>query len=369
MKLSSQKGFTLVELMTAVGLSGIVAISLFGVLRFAEKETKYVTEDIQTTILKFGATKVLQRDLSNANQSFNYLEINDDKNKPFMVLGHNEYCAQDCSRQLTLEIPTGEIRSNKVLYLLVVKGLPGEMLKFSIDPENTFDQGTKQYKYLNGRDSDPDYSISHTQRSYSPWIAGRMILLATETDYYDCYSGVLGPTASDCPLVAKLADDGNYATKRPFKMLGIVSSDEKDLEFHEVALRPDLLRKDYKTCRAEQNMKCFTSSMNDMSGNSGLITTKNFFENIPIFPGQDNSAYIQPVEFVRYHLERPTPNSNDKDILLMRSTASFNGSKLSFDRAHSVMTGVKSLVFTRKNVSNSVIEFKIIEANLRNQLK
>lgn len=366
---NSQKGFTMVELMAAVGLTGVVGMVLFGVIKYADKETKIVTEDIQTTILKFGATKVLQRDLSNAHQSFNYLEVNDDNNKPFLVLGSSEYCLANCSRQLTLTIPDGQVRSDKVLYLLVIKGLGGEMLRFSIDPNNTFDSSTKKYKYLNGRDSDPDYSISKNVRPYSPWTAGRILLLTSEMIFYDCLTGINGVTSSTCPLSLKNSSDENYAVQRPYKMLGVVNSDEKELEFFEVAMRPDLLRKEYKVCRADKNMGCSAGSVIDMTGGGSMKNAQTFFENMPILPGQDNSAYLQPIEFVRYHLERPTPHSKDSEILLMRSTASFNGSKLSFDRAHAVMNGVKSLVFTRKNISNSVIEFKIVEANIRARLK
>lgn len=369
MKLSSQKGISLLELMVGVGLTGVVAIILFSLLQFAEKETKLISEDIQTMILKFGATKVMQRDFSNAYPSFNYLEVNDDNSKPFLVLSQNEYCQSNCSRQLTLNIPTGAIHSDKVLYLIVVKGYPGERLKFSIDPYGLFNPTTKLYKYINAFVGDNDYTISKSKRPESPWAAGRMILLNSEINFYDCLSGINGPLTVSCALNLKNSTDGNYAIKRPFKMLGIVNTAEEELEFFEVAARPDLLRKEYKTCRADKNINCTSGSINDLSGENAMKTAKVFFENLPILPGHDNGAYLQPVELIRYHLERPSPNAPDTQIQLMRSTASFNGTKLSFDRAHLIMSGVKNVIFTRKNISNSVIEFKIIEANGRVRIK
>jgi hypothetical protein len=90
------------------------------------------------------------------------------------------------------------------------------------------------------------------------------------------------------------------------------------------------------------------------------------FENLPYLPGTDNLSSLTPVELVRYHLERPSPNSPDTKIVLMRSTATIVGSELSFESAHILMTGVQSIVFTRKNISAATVEYKLTKS-LMNQ--
>jgi hypothetical protein len=90
---------------------------------------------------------------------------------------------------------------------------------------------------------------------------------------------------------------------------------------------------------------------------------------MPYIPGSDNLASITPVELVRYHLERPNPGSPDNHIFLARSAATIDGGELSFERAHVLMTGIQSIVFTRKNVSNPTIEYKFIKVRYQKAIK
>ena len=156
----------------------------------------------------------------------------------------------------------------------------------------------------------------------------------------------------------------DYAVARQMKLLGTVNSDEFDMTFKNVASQSQLLKKQYKICRPNQNMTCSIKT-----NIPNLNTSKKLIEKMPFIPGTDNLATITPVELVRYHLERPAANSPDSKILLMRSTATIVGGQLSFERAHILMSGIQSIVFTRNNVSNPTIEYKLIKVRYQKAIK
>lgn len=355
-KIFNNKGITLMELMIGLGLTGAVGLIVFGVMKYSDKELKIATDDIQTLILKFGANKVLQRDLTNARPTFNYMNTSDDNGKPFFVYAQNQYCKSNCSRKLTLSIKTGHSLSEPIFFL-VVRGAPSEKLKFNFDPLKTFDETSKEYKYINIHKDDPNLTMSKDKRPESPWAAERLLLLTSEVSFYDCLNPVHGGTTSSCTIECSNGSGNcNYTSKRPYQMLGVVKNDESELEYFDVSNRPDLFKTNFKLCRVDKANTC--ASVSDVD----LKKTKDFFEKLSYMPGYDNSVYLEPIEFVRYHLEKPTANSKDKEIVLMRSIATLSGSKLSFTKAHVLLTGIKSIEFSRKNISNPVLEFKIIKS-------
>jgi prepilin-type N-terminal cleavage/methylation domain-containing protein len=367
-KFLNNQGFSLAEMTIATGLMGVLALIIYSVNQYTNKEIKIVTEDIQNLILKFGANKVLQRDLVNSTPSYNYLEFLDDNGKPFFVHATNEYCQTDCERKLSLTILTGQTLSSPIFFL-VNKRKPSEqevMLNYPIKIENTLNSSHQ----FDGLNANPDLPINKSVTPLSPWEKGRLLLLTSNVSYYDCLNtihGNAGGGANNCLLTCANTPSGagtcNYAAKRPLKILGIVQDDEKNMEFHFVNNQLNLLKKDYRLCPVNQDMQCAANM------NIDLNETKKFIENLPFIPGFDNQAFLQPVELVRYHLERPTPNSKDDKIVLMRSVATLSGTKLSFERAHVLMSGVKSIVFTRKNISSATLEFKIDKVRLQTVIK
>jgi hypothetical protein len=172
--------------------------------------------------------------------------------------------------------------------------------------------------------------------------------------------------SADCPIACNPSGTCDYATSRQIKLLGSVDTNEIDMTFTPVKNRPDLLKTKYMICRPGQSTNCGVSSKYQSA--LDIKSAKMLFENLPYLPGTDNLSSLTPVELVRYHLERPSPNSPDTKIVLMRSTATIVGSELSFESAHILMTGlqsgVKSIVFTRKNISAATIEYKIIKARM-----
>lgn len=357
-------GFTMVELTVTMALTGVLAMIVYGVVQYADRQTKIQTEDIQNLIQRFGASKVLLRDLTNAAPTFNYINVKDDNDRPFFILSTTEFCQHaNCERKFTMSIPNGETVS-RPLFFLVINGMPNEIIRFGIDPEKLFDDSEA---YL-GINSDPDNDISKAAMPISPWDEDRLILLQTSNQFYDCHSQVhtFEPNPSgSCPITCQISGTCNYAINRPLKLLGKVNSDKVDMTFLTIPSRPELLKNKFSLCNPKNSSDCEIN----VDFGTGLTTSKDLIEKMPYIPGSDNMASFTPVSLVRYHLERPSASSPDNKIVLMRSTAEIVGTQLSFERAHVLLTGIQSIVFTRKNVSNPTIEYKLNKVRLQQVVK
>ncbi len=366
LKSALQNGFTMVEMSVALALTAVLGMVIYGVMNYTNRQSKIQTENIQDLILRYGASKVLVRDIANAAPTFNYINIKDDDNLPFFVYSQNEYCqpAAACSRKFTMEIPANNTLSEPIFFLSV-KGGSDEMIRFGIDPSMTFDGSTNSYLGVNyEKVVDSTTGISKDIIPESPWVEDRIVLLQSANSFYDCSSTV--NTFSPDPAGNCNVTGTNFATTRQMKMLGKVNSDEIDMTFYAVASRPNLLKNKYNICRPDQNLNCV---INPNTANLTITTSKDLIENMPYIPGSDNLASITPVELIRYHLERPAANSPDTKIVLMRSVATIVGGQLSFERAHVLMSGIQSIVFTRKNVSNPTIEYKLIKVRYQSAIK
>lgn len=362
-----QSGFSMIEMMMALAITSILGGIIFSVVEYSDRQTKLQTEDIQSMILRMGGAKVLVRDVANSSPGFNYLNMPDDNGKPFYIFAQNEYCqGSSCERNFTLNIPPGQVVSSP-FFMLVTRGDANEMLRLGVDPYTTFSD-THSYVGVNAAaQTDPATGLAKSVISYSPWTKGRLILLQSANHFYDCMSLVntFDPLPSaDCPIACNPSGTCDYATSRQIKLLGSVDTNEIDMTFTPVKNRPDLLKTKYMICRPGQSTNCGVSSKYQSA--LDIKSAKMLFENLPYLPGTDNLSSLTPVELVRYHLERPSPNSPDTKIVLMRSTATIVGSELSFESAHILMTGVQSIVFTRKNISAATVEYKLTKS-LMNQ--
>lgn len=363
-KILGQGGITLVEMTVAMALMAVLGGIVYSVVQYAERQTRIQTEDIQNLIMKYGGSKLLQTDIARATPSFNFINFADDSNKPFFTLAQNDYCQHaNCERTFKMEIPSGNNKS-KPLFFLTMNGIGKEILRFTIEPDSTFTSGT--YTGLNPKYSTP-LSISKSNMEPSPWYKKRLIMLSTTNMFYDCNSqtNTMNPGTGSCKITCLSDTDCNYATTRFIKALGVVTNNELDMDITTpVSPHTTLFNNTYQLCRPDAFLNCVTTI------NFTTNSTKNLIENMPYLPGSDNLTFISPVQLVRYHLEKPTPNSPDHTIILMRSVAEINGSNmLSFDRGHILMSGVQSIVFTRKNISNPTIEYKLNKARTQNSIK
>lgn len=361
--MNNARGLSLVEVMIGVAIMGGIALAVNSLTQFSNKQSKLATESIQDMIARLGASKVLIRDLSTAAHSFGYLNIKDDNGMPFFVVAKDEVClpsAADparCSREIKLTIPSGKLRSEP-FFLIVTKGRPEEKLRFNVSPRKMFSAApSASYMMLNRFHADPDKTLTKSvNRLESPWVANRLLMLTSEVDFFDCYSKThtFANTLS-CLTTCALPGTCDHATRRPFKMIGVVNEDTRDMKFVDIKDRSDAFKIQYRVCRTNSCDGAATTE-------EVLTTTQAFFERLPYFPGLDNNAYLTPVEVIRYHLERPSLTADPTKTLLMRSTAEIVGSKISFTRAHILSSAIQSIVFFRENISNPAIEFKMVAA-------
>lgn len=361
-QLLNQKGMSLIELTIAGAITVAVAFFAFNFKNFGEKETERLNEDIQNMITRYGGAMVLMKDLTSAEPSFNYINIQDDNNLPFFVLAPNELCrGKQCERKKTLSIPAGGTQSESV-FLIVRKGLKDEMLKFNIDPISTFEG--RNYSGINWQYKDKDLSISKSVRPYSPWSKGRVLMLTSELGFYDCKNKV---SINDDSCVISCANSGtcNYVARRQMKFLGIVNDLESDLVDTSVPGKNDLFKKSYLICRPGADLNC--TSYIGMS--TGLVSSRMFFEKLPYLPGLNNRANLSPVEVVEYFLKKPTALSPDHETQLYRTRLINSGGRLVRESPRPIISGITSMVLKRANISNPLIEYKLKKARILKKVR
>ncbi len=362
----NNRGFSLLEMTIAIGLSGFLATIGYNLYLFATKETNALSEDIMVTIARFGASKVITRDLSGAEPSFNYLNLADDTGLPFYTFAKNEYCRQEkCSRQLTLEIKPGEMKSRS-MYFIVKKSLGKEIQRLSVHPRSVF-KPDKSFGGVNWQHTSEQYSISKSNLPESPWIENRIMMLTSEVEFFDCYTSVMQMNnTGTCRVTCSISGTCDYAVKRPFKMLGVVNkSPSADLSYYPINGKEGLLKTNYRVCRPDKDFKC----MGVVDIPNGIKSTKTFYEKLPFIPGTDDRTVLTPVEVVEYYLEKPTKEALDHQVLLKRAKASFSNGSIKFEKPLTLMSGIKSIVFSRKNVSNPVVEYKLRKVRMKKSLK
>lgn len=361
MKHFTNRGFSLVEMMIAVALMVGLGVAANNIFNFSRRESSRLTEDIQATISRYGGARVLLRDLTGAEPSFNYLNIQDDRDLPFFVLAPNELCRNDkCERRLTLELKPGANQSRSI-YFIIRKGYVDEMLKFTIDPISTYDSRT--YSGINWQFANEDQTLSKSQRPYSPWTKGRLLMLTSEMSFFDCQS-MTQKNDGICTISCTPSGTCNYAGKRPLQFLGKVNDTESDLVSVQYDMERDIFKNRYLLCRPDYNLNC-----NSTIDIPALDTPKTFFEKLPFIPGMDNRSYVSPVEVVEYYLKKPTTNSPDHAIQLVRTKLGISGNKLIPEKSVPIMSGIQTIQFKRSNISNSLIEYKIKKTNMRKSVK
>jgi len=353
-KVLNNSGFSMIELVVSIGVMAIAILAVVQLTGFADKRSKDATEDIQLKILQLGAEKFINTDIANSFGGFNYLNVNDDDDKWFYGFNREFVCQEEaCSRTLTLKLNDSETVSSKMLYLIVVKGKPGEKLVFEVPPSNVFnDDGN--YRNMNNT-AVINHSFSKTNLEYSPWESGRLLLLRSNISMYDCLNGIISTTTS-CNFSCSGGPSCNQSTKRKFKMLGVVSSNEQNLQHYSVSGQPNLFNSKLKACRKDSSGGC--SAYVDF-GASGNFGSDIYYNRLPYLAGFNNNTSFQPVELVRYSLRRNGASSSNKFTTLVRESATFQGGRLKFTKSFKVLVGLESIVFKRKSISSPTISYKI----------
>jgi type II secretory pathway pseudopilin PulG len=100
--MKKNKGFTLVEMVIAGGISA--AVVLYAVTYFKDKdnETKKLQSALEDTLDSLSFEQRIRKDMSETKYSFNTLTLKDDTNKVFFEYLSEGKCVFNCSRKLTI---------------------------------------------------------------------------------------------------------------------------------------------------------------------------------------------------------------------------------------------------------------------------
>ncbi len=361
MKHHLEQGLSLVELLLSVSMLGILGFATLNLYQFSQKESMVASENIQALISRFGASKVILNDISDAEASFNLINLKDDDNLPFFILPTNELCTKNCTRKLTLRIPPGEKKSQSI-YFILRRGQQNEMLKFTIDPRTAFSGST--YRGINRYFSNSTYSIAKQYRPHSPWDKNRLMLLTSELSFYDCNNTTRN--SNDCNFTCRNNSDAScsYIAKRPMRFIGTVTVNEKDLT--EVSVpNGSFFDKSFHFCVPNKDLVCEKLSLNSVE----IKSPQDLFENLPIIPGMDNRTHISPIQIIAYSIRRDNINSPEHTQQLIRSRLIHSGGKLVLGHPRVLMTGISEAEFRRENISIPIIEYRLKKVRMRKSIK
>lgn len=341
-----EQGFSLLEITVSVALFGLVGFAAYSLYEYSKKQTNKSTDEIMDSIARLGASSIIQRDLSTSDLSFNFINIPDNNGLSFFTLAKNQYCRHaKCARELTLQLPEDK-NISRPIYFITKKTNLNEVQKVAIHPRSVFD-GTI-YAGINWRYNSDSYSISRDKFPLTIWEPNRLIVLSSETEFYDCGLSSQLNNSKSCQIECSESGMCDFSIKRPYRFIGVVQPHPSiDLQDIQVPESSNLFIKSFNVCRPDKNGGCATNIQ------TNLNTPKNFYEKLPYVPGSDDRTSLYNVELVKYHLERV-----NSDTHLVRTVGQHKGNQITFGNPIKIMSGIKAIVFSRVNVSNPVIEYK-----------
>ena len=341
-----EQGFSLLEVMVSVALFGLVGFAAYSLYEYSKNQTNKSTDEIMDSIARLGASSIIQKDLSTSDLSFNFVNVTDDSGFSFFTLAKNQYCRHDkCARELTLQLPEDKDTS-KAIYFVTKKTNLNEVQKLAVHPRSVFN-GT-MYSGINWKYDSDAYSISREKFPLTIWEANRLMVLSSETEFYDCGLSSKLNNSTSCQIECAVSGMCDFSVKRPYRFIGVVEPRPSiDLQDIKVLEAPNLFIKNFNVCRPNKNGGCATNISTNLS------SSKNFYEKLPYVPGSDDRTSLYNVELVKYHLERA-----NSDTHLVRTVGQLQGNQITFGNPIKIMSGIKAIIFSRVNVSNPVIEYK-----------
>lgn len=360
MNFRQQQGFTLLEITITLALSGALALAAYSLYNYTNKNTKDSMFEITESVARLNAASIIQKDLSNAELSFNFLNIPDDNSSSFFIHAKNQYCRhKQCARTLTLKPSSGKSKG-KSIYLVVKKTNLNEVQTLSIHPRSVFQSST--YAGINWQFNSPTHSISRDKFPLTSWEENRIMLLSSESEFFDCNISSMSSNAKTCQIECNQPGQCDYAIKRSFRFLGIVQPKPSiDLSPLTIKENTSLLSRAFNVCRPNKDNSCAAKIP------VTIKDPKSFFEYLPYTPGLDERSNLHLVDIIKYHLIEEGSTNGEKEISLARSIGTIQGNQIIFGHSVKIMSGLDSVVFSRSNISNPVIEYKFKSSRRKNK--
>ncbi len=323
--MNSITGFTLIELMIAVAVMSALSMAVVELKGYIDKSLKYSGQKFEETASGLLATRRLWMDLRHVTPSFNYLIRTDDLGREFFEFESEQRCAQNCTRTIELTVAPAPAQKKSIDFLLADSSAgptlyyPPAKAYTSAAHATPGNEGTLSFVSLN-RNS------YLTGMSANPWKVGQAILLV-----------------SPIPQRAESAGVPNTAVpSRPLAFTGrVVRTSPSSGDFTAVDF---------------SNVLRTTHPVNG----SAVSNADTFFRTLPAAGGKAAFAFLKPVALVRYELEPMTLQGKVTGRLsrlewVPGATAAAGG----FSKKNTLAEGVKSVLFSRRDISLGSVEFKI----------
>lgn len=312
----TNKGFSLLELMVAVGIGSAVLLGTVQYLNINDKANKKIQRELEDTSDNLNMEAMLRKDLTNTKHSLNNLNILDDSGKNFFDYLSTSTCTSNCKRSLKLEVGTtvGHISAKSLYFIVIDQGAGAEQI---YSPADAYVAGTLTFKSLN---QDDNLAV----RANTPWenvaTKSRLIFLYSPLE-------VFSPTAL------------SQTPGRALSFMGWVGATNI-----QSTLNPEKI-----------NDAGVNFYINDDPRTSLPINNEDaFFKNMPYTSGLGSFAFLTAVKIVRYRMQ--TVKSGGKfSGQLMR--AEMNDSKVFIERP--IGFNIKNLEFTRETISSPAISIKV----------
>ncbi|MGI4993346.1 PulJ/GspJ family protein [Halobacteriovorax sp. GFR7] len=319
--LRNKKGFTLVEVLVASGLAGVVLLSATHFFSQYKKDNKKITQEILETINLSQFEQVISKDLSLAKLSLGSLEFKDENNKNFFDFYFDVTCEKNCEREITLKTPSGVGSYSTSIYFLIQD--PFFSKEVILNPSEAYNSGTEFHGF--------NYNNNLNNKLYRPGL---------EDDKQDLIwrKDALIYAYTNLPV---RKDSKNPGTNPPVKYnyLGWVKSKNSK----------NLVK---ESIESDMFINWDIRSMNYYNDED------DFLRNIPFVYGLANSVNIARARIIRYRLK--AYRDNDQVLgKLVRGIKRPNGEYTEFV----IGDGFKSLTFKRKDVSLPFIDvnFDVVE--------
>lgn len=322
MKLNN-RGFSLAEVLVGLGLLGILGLVSASFFVFAKKNTVEIENIIEDQVDNIIAERMLLKDLKNAEPSYNNIITPDDNGRPFFdyEMDANEPGMDNNPRTVTLK------EGGKTQFVFLSRTNTGTLMytpasayNVGATPSNANVAATLTFVSLNRKNVVYDYKEKKDDPAEpkGKWWTPGMVLMV------------------DTPAMVRRMTPTGPDYSRPARspiFVGVVQSEGQS------------------RLRAV-SMPNFLNRTNPMYPNETIDNEDRFLREVPPMGGAAPLVRLKPVHIIMYYISM---DKKTKEMGLWRSV--YDGSK--FATGQLMATGVKEVVFSRKNPHDSLIYFNI----------
>ncbi|MBT3234621.1 MAG: prepilin-type N-terminal cleavage/methylation domain-containing protein [Bdellovibrionales bacterium] len=311
------QGFTLVELVIAMGISAVLTIGIIQLSEIIQRSTKKAEESILQTSQEIMVGRILQQDLLGAQYSLGNATQLDDQQLSFFDHKVDGLCLQTdgtCSRNLTLSMPSKEGDFSSPLYLIIVNSSNKGGLPKILRPEHAY-QGDN-YQGLNYGQGGESEAVQLSLMEDTPWRYGNL-LVVYNPEYV-------------------------YRTGRLPRQIAIMGWVPEDDQLPTAQLVADN--------RYYQGV--------DIRSGAKIVTAQDLFQNMPYEPSLASYIKVVAVKVIRYRLKAAIKKRQLTGKLMRAELLPPSSGKKEW-RERLIASDIKDLKFYRESISSPSIGYTL----------